>query len=721
MNRTAASAPDARRTGRIRLAGIAVLVALAVIGSDAAFTSGLRAAWFDACQTFSPRTPKSAPAVIVEIDQKSLKAIGQWPWPRSVMAELVEATHRHKPAALALDIVMPEVDASSPERLLARAQKGDAALAAALAARPSNDMLLASALAGSNAVLAVAGMPGATGMKLRATPFTVHASRDGDPVATTRSFGLARYQGALTSIDALDRAAAGRGLISVDPEGGVIRRIPLVASIGDTLVPALAIEMLRTAIGAPTVRLKVSGSKIEGIETGDLAIPTESDGAVRIYYSPPMPGRFVSAIDVLEGRVDPERLERKLVLIGVTGLGLLEYQNTPIGERMPGSEIHAQLLENIYDDTLLRRPAYAPQIEMILFLLMGGALVYATPRWRAGSAALLLIAGVGALALASFEAFYAQRLLFDAATPAIGLLLVFGVLLVSTLAEATRQRKLLERAVAEERERNARIGGELEAARRIQTASLPRADLMATDRRVDIGASMVPARETGGDLYDYFRLDDRRFFFLAGDVAGKGLSASIFMAVSKALYKSATLRAQTTDIGLLMSAANAEVSRDNPQMLFVTAFAGILDLETGELEYCNAGHENPFLVDPSNPGVRRLADGDGPPLCVVSDFAYEGARYAMRAGELICVVTDGVTEAMNRSDELYGSARVLAILPRLASADASALDVVKALRADVDAFAAGADAADDLTILALRWRGPTATAGTGAATGARQA
>jgi CHASE2 domain-containing sensor protein len=119
--------------------------------------------------------------------------------------------------------------------------------------------------------------------------------------------------------------------------------------------------MLRTAIGAPTVRLKVSGSKIEGIETGDLAIPTESDGAVRIYYSPPMPGRFVSAIDVLEGRVDPERLERKLVLIGVTGLGLLEYQNTPIGERMPGSEIHAQLLENIYDDTLLRRPAYAPQ------------------------------------------------------------------------------------------------------------------------------------------------------------------------------------------------------------------------------------------------------------------------------------------------------------------------------------------------------------------------
>ena len=707
MKDAAASVSDARRAGRIRLVGIAILAALAaVIGSDASFTSGLREAWFDACQALKPRTPKSAPAVVVEIDQKSLKAIGQWPWPRSVMADLVEGIHRYQPAAVALDIVMPEVDASSPERLLARAQQGDAALATALAARPSNDALLASALARSHAVVAVAGMPQTTGMPLRAPPVTLHDARGDDASATTRSLPLTLYQGVLTSIDALDRAASGRGLISVDPEGGVIRRIPLAASVDGTLVPALAIELIRAALGAPSVRLHVSGSKVERISTGDFATPTEADGAVRIYYSPRNSGRFVSAIDVLEGKADADRLEQKLVLIGVTGLGLLEYQNTPIGERMPGSEIHAQLLENFYDDTLLRRPVFAPGIETILFLLLGGALVYATPRWKPGNAALVLVAGIVVLALASFAAFYTQHVLFDAATPAVGLFLVFGMLLVLTLAEATRQRKALERVVADERERNARISGELEAARSIQTATLPRADLMASDQRIDIGASMVPARETGGDLYDYFLLDNRRFFFLAGDVAGKGLSASIFMAVSKALYKSATLRAQNPDIGLLMSAANAEVSRDNPQMLFVTVFAGILDLETGELEYCNAGHENPFLVDPSTFAVHRIADGDGPPLCVVGDYAYEGARYLMKPSELMCVVTDGVTEGMNRAGELYGSARVEAILPQLARPPATALDVVNGLHADVDAFAAGADPADDLTILALRWRGP---------------
>ena len=165
-----------------------------------------------------------------------------------------------------------------------------------------------------------------------------------------------------------------------------------------------------------------------------------------------------------------------------------------------------------------------------------------------------------------------------------------------TLAEATRQRRALERVVQAQREDSARMAGELEAAQRIQTATLPRAELLHGDRAHRSAATMMPAREVGGDLYDFFMLDDRRLFFLVGDVAGKGLSASIFMAVSKALYKSAMLRAPDADIGAIMAAANAEVSRDNAEMLFVTAFAGILDLDTGELDYCNAGHDNPYRL-----------------------------------------------------------------------------------------------------------------------------
>ncbi len=157
----------------------------------------------------------------------------------------------------------PKPIALSPERLLARADAKDTALIGALSGRPSNDAVLARALAAAGAVLVVAGTTGPTGMPLRAPPFTVRDTAKSDPVAKPVAPRLPQYPGVLTSIDPLDRAASGRGLISVDPEGGVIRRIPLAANVNGTLVPALAIEMLRAAIGAPSVRLHVSGSRVE--------------------------------------------------------------------------------------------------------------------------------------------------------------------------------------------------------------------------------------------------------------------------------------------------------------------------------------------------------------------------------------------------------------------------------------------------------------------------
>src|SRR5206468_10863724 len=246
--------------------------------------------------------------------------------------------------------------------------------------------------------------------------------------------------------------------------------------------------------------------------------------------------------------------------------------------------------------------------------------------------------------------------------------------------------------------------GELEAAQRIQVGMLPRADLLRDDDRIDLAAAMTPAREVGGDLYALFRLDDHRLFFLIGDVAGKGLSASIFMAVSKALYKSVALRASEADLGALMVAANVEVSRDNADMLFVAAFAAILDLDTGELDYCNAGHENPYVLSPDG-ALASIRDGDGPPLCAVEHFDYRGGSRTLRRGEMLCCVTDGVTEAQNPAGKLYGNARLEACLARIDVAVTTANDVVLAVRANVAAFATGAEPADDLTVLVLRWKG----------------
>jgi adenylate cyclase len=688
--------------------GAAVLIALAALNWAAApWAVRLQAAWFDAYQALAPRQTESMPATVVEIDERSLAALGQWPWPRTLLAQLVNAIAQEKPAAIALDIIMPEADALSPEQVLARTPHPSPALVSAFRGLPSNDTELARALAAAHAILVVAGTPEPTGMPLRAPAFSVRDVAASPGPATPPAPNLAHYAGVKTSIDELDRAAVARGLISVEPTGGVIRRIPLVASIDGTLEPALAVEMLQVALHAPSLRLLVSGASVQGIAIGDFVVPTEDDGAVRVYYSPRNTSRIVSAVDVLEGRVDPARLQQKLVLIGVTGLGLVEYQNTPIGERMPGSEIHAQLLENLYDQTLLRRPAWGPAVDTLLFLALGALLVWITPAWKPQHAALLAMGCVALLLGLAFLAYRSQRLLFDAGTSGLSLLLLFSVMLGLTLAEATRQKRSLERLVQAQREQSARLAGELEAARRIQTATLPRDDVLRSEPRLDLAATMIPAREVGGDLYDFFLLDKVRVFFLVGDVAGKGLSASIFMAVSKALYKSTMLRTPDADIGEIMSAANAEVSRDNPEMLFVTVFAGILDLQTGILNYCNAGHENPYLLHLADGALHRIEDGDGPPLCVAADFAYRGGHYRMRPGEMLCVISDGVTEAQNLQGAFYGRPRLQDLI-KLYGVTATARGVVDALRTDVEAFVAGAEPADDFTILVLRWRGPQA-------------
>ena len=214
---------------------------------------------------------------------------------------------------------------------------------------------------------------------------------------------------------------------------------------------------------------------------------------------------------------------------------------------------------------------------------------------------------------------------------------------------------------------------------------------------------MEPAREVGGDLYDFFMLDEERLFFLVGDVSGKGLPASIFMAVSKALCKSAALR-RGQRIDEMLREANSEIARENPESLFVTVFAGVLDTRTGHLEYCSAGHEPPFVLTPDG-AIARLADGGGPPLCVLDGFAYVVAKHSLVPRGIVCVVSDGVTEAMNQRGDLYGADRLERAL-RLSGNAGGPAAIVEAIKVDVSRFAGNAEVADDLTLLVLRWNGP---------------
>jgi serine phosphatase RsbU (regulator of sigma subunit) len=343
-------------------------------------------------------------------------------------------------------------------------------------------------------------------------------------------------------------------------------------------------------------------------------------------------------------------------------------------------------------------------LERGWLLAFGAILIVAVPvlrpRW-----ATAIFAGQFIACIAAGFALYAWRIwLVDATWPALSTALVFATLLGGTLADTDRQRRALARALAIEREAAARAAGELEAARRVQLGMLPpTSSAFSRDRRFELEALLDTAKTVGGDLYDYFKLDEDRLFFAVGDVSGKGLPASIFMAVSKALYKSAALR-NGDDIGAVMRTAQSEIARDNPEAFFVTMFAGLLNLSTGRLEYCNAGHETPLVLASERPGVRKLSGGEGPPLCVLENFPFRAASCQLAAGDVLCLVTDGVTEAMDPGEQLYGRARLENLLARQpAPVGASAL--LRAVRADVESHAGSAEHSDDITILVLKWNG----------------
>ncbi len=678
---------------------LVVLLALSLFPSLPAI-SQLRMALFDGYQKVAPRKRVSAPAVIVAIDEKSLQELGQWPWPRTIVAELIEAIAKNEPAAIGVDMLMPEFDRMSPASIAGLIEKLDFKLAQRLARLPSNDSVLADTLRRHPVALGIAGVEekGTASRSNRTAPFRIRGS---DPTPHLRHFA-----GTLRSLEQLDAAASGHGLLSVDPSGGVVRRVPLLASVDGVLTPALSIEVLRIASHTAAFVVVGGPDRVKGIGIGDVFIPTDADGTIWIHFGPHDEDRFVSATDVLHGRVGADQMRGKIALIGATGLGLLDFQTTPIGQRMPGIEIHAQILEGIFDNSLLQRPEFLRNLERAILLVSGLILILAVPAVRARTAALIYGVLIAGLLAAGFALYYWQQMLVDVAWPVAACTILFGVMLTGTLTEADRQRRALRQALEAEREAAARAAGELEAAQRIQMGMLPppSADFYG-DPRFSLQALIEPAKSVGGDLYDFFKLDADRLFFMVGDVAGKGLPASIFMAVSKALYKSAALRMeQSADIGEVMRGANEEIARDNPEMLFVTVFAGILDLKTGELTWCNAGHDSPFCLRPDQKAPTRLEGDAGPPLCVISGYPYRPERYRVLPGEALCLFTDGVTEAMNAGNELYGRQRLFSVLKSSAGAT-DALQLVNAVRDDVRAFVLTTERSDDLTILVLRWNG----------------
>jgi sigma-B regulation protein RsbU (phosphoserine phosphatase) len=258
-------------------------------------------------------------------------------------------------------------------------------------------------------------------------------------------------------------------------------------------------------------------------------------------------------------------------------------------------------------------------------------------------------------------------------------------------------RNLQETTAAKER-----LEGELRVARRIQVAMLPEPTAGGPAEGYELGATLVPARQVGGDLFDHFR-DGSRVFFLAGDVSGKGVGAALFMARAKAVFEA--VAAREADPGAVLDAVNRGLCRENEAGMYVTAVAGDLDLATGELAFAIAGHDPPVLVPADSAPVQLTAEGGRVlGLIEVSDFPVN--RVVLKPGDAIVLFTDGVSEAQDAAGGFFGIDRIVTTVAsrRLAAAPALTAGLLEAVRS----FAGEAPQSDDITILTLRRLAPVA-------------
>jgi adenylate cyclase len=403
----------------------------------------LRLRTFDFFQILWPRQQNSRPVAIVDIDEASLKSVGQWPWPRTVLADLVTHITQAGAAAIGFDVIFAEPDRMSPAVAEQSFRGIDADTRAKLDSLPSNDAVLADAIRNSRVVVGEAGTATSTPTPPgEATLQTGFAIRGPDPAPY-----LVTFPGILRNVPQIEEAAAGRGLISINPEhDGIIRRVPVIMEVQGALVPSLSMEMLRVVTHSSAILVRVNNAGVASVAVPGLEVPTDRNGQLWVHFNKHDPARYVSAKDVLQGTVAPDRLRGRLVIIGTSAIGLLDVKTTPVEAAMPGVEVHAEILESVLTKSLLVSPNYAIGAELTVAVLFGLAIIVAAPMLSATVVVLLgafLIAGLIGLSL---YLFVEHGLLIDFTYPLISSWLIYLVLTFVNYFREQKQRQQIRSA-----------------------------------------------------------------------------------------------------------------------------------------------------------------------------------------------------------------------------------------------------------------------------------
>ena len=427
----------------------ATLIALIVLSLllfirvlDPFWVQTIRLSTFDYYQTAKPREYSKQPIVIVDIDEESLRQYGQWPWPRTLIADMINAIAKRGGVATGFDIVFSEPDRLSPSNIAKDNSLLPADIRQRLESLPDNEESMAQAMKNHPVVLGQAGVRNfsdiaATQREIGNVGFA-QVGEDPIPYLTQK-----KLHDLIQNQPVLEDAATGYGIFNIKADAdNVVRRVPLVVLVRDKIRLALSLELLRVATGGESFAIKTNEAGIEGIAVAGSLINTDGQGNVWPYFSVPNKERYISASSILNGSVEPDLITDKMVLVGTSATGLEDYRAIPLGIQMPGVEIHTQILENILTDQYLKRPSITFLIEFLLALLAGLLVIALVSRLGGVKSSIGVLILIASLFAYSWWNFSSRQFLVDATYPILvtSVLFVFMTTVNYIVEEQQKQR-----------------------------------------------------------------------------------------------------------------------------------------------------------------------------------------------------------------------------------------------------------------------------------------
>ena len=612
-----------------------LLIALKILNPS--FIKSISFISFDLYQKAFPLQKQDSEVVIIDIDEESLGKFGQFPWSRSVFANIIDQVKVTEPKAIGFDVFFTEKDKQSPEEII-KSYNLIPTDVVQFQNIKSHDEVFREALEKSKSVIAVLGSNVSSHGTYDRSAKAKFLSKGGDPKQFTYSFPYS-----IGSLEQLEKSAKGLGSISfLDQTDGIIRSLPLIVRFNEKLYPTMGLEMVRVGGNQKNLYVELNEVGITRISSRPHRISSDPNGIIWIRYKKSQKNQYISASSVFDGKFDNKLFKDKYVLIGASAQGLFDLVKTPLGVTIPGVEVHANVIENILDQSYLIRNPNTYVFELLFSIIVACVTFFFSQRIKPKFSLSIFFGSFILVVVIGFSIFLFRSELIDISYPIFMLTVTFLTGLYFRFVEENK-------IALANLQKEAKLLKERELAGEVQKSLFP--DISRFENF--IYATNVPARDVSGDYFDVVNVNKTEYFFTLADVSGKGIKAGMYMAKASSIFR--TLSNLSYPLEKVVFGVNNELVAAKFKGMFVTAVFGKFNIDTGDVTFVNAGHESIMVFDRNK--KFDFIKSELPPIGIVKYFTETmvKSKTINLKDKTFVVYTDGVTEGYLKNGEELGA------------------------------------------------------------------